>query len=92
MVHTCSVIFFDEIIDDNTICKLKKKTNVNFTICFHLKAVLIFKTPQYMDTNIAQPIKVSMELRRKKDSSCVSAPFPFTYKPQKYGSYYYHLT
>lgn len=51
------------------------------------QAVLIFRTPKYKDQNIDQPVKVSLQLRRKKDSHCTSAPIDFTYKPRSFDRY-----
>lgn len=47
----------------------------------HRQFAIVFKTPQYWDTNIDRPVSVQVQLIRPNDNEA-SDPKPFTYYPQ----------
>ena len=49
-----------------------------------LQFAIVFKTPQYWDTNIDRPVNVQVQLVRPNDNEA-SDPKPFTYYPQHLG-------
>ncbi|KAM4713976.1 transcription factor p65 isoform 2-T2 [Anableps anableps] len=46
----------------------------------HRQVAIVFRTPPYRDTNLSEPIKVKMQLRRPSDRE-VSEPMDFQYLP-----------
>uniref|UniRef100_A0A1A7X7T1 V-rel reticuloendotheliosis viral oncogene homolog A n=1 Tax=Iconisemion striatum TaxID=60296 RepID=A0A1A7X7T1_9TELE len=46
----------------------------------HRQVAIVFRTPPYRDTNLGEPIKVKMQLRRPSDRE-VSEPMDFQYLP-----------
>uniref|UniRef100_H2YII2 RHD domain-containing protein n=1 Tax=Ciona savignyi TaxID=51511 RepID=H2YII2_CIOSA len=48
----------------------------------HRQFAIVFRTPQYRDVDIKQPVNVQVQLRRKSDHE-VSEAKPFTYLPNK---------
>lgn len=46
----------------------------------HRQVAIVFRTPPYRDTNISEPIRVKMQLRRPSDRE-VSEPVDFHYLP-----------
>lgn len=46
----------------------------------HRQVAIVFRTPPYRDTNLSEPIKVKMQLRRPSDRE-VSEPVDFQYLP-----------
>nr|XP_020471975.1 transcription factor p65 [Monopterus albus] len=46
----------------------------------HRQVAIVFRTPPYRDTNLAEPIRVKMQLRRPSDRE-VSEPMDFQYLP-----------
>ncbi|KAM9836896.1 transcription factor p65 [Aulostomus maculatus] len=46
----------------------------------HRQVAIVFRTPPYRDTNLTEPIKVKMQLRRPSDRE-VSEPMDFQYLP-----------
>ncbi|KAJ8248469.1 hypothetical protein GJAV_G00242350 [Gymnothorax javanicus] len=47
----------------------------------HKQYAIVFKTPQYHSTEIERPVKVFLQLKRRKGGDC-SEPKQFTYVPQ----------
>lgn len=56
----------------------------NFYFCFQF--AIVFKTPEYKDTNINNPVNVLVMLQRKSDGE-TSDPKSFTYYPRVIGMY-----
>ncbi|KAI4900876.1 hypothetical protein NFI96_019640, partial [Prochilodus magdalenae] len=46
----------------------------------HRQVAIVFRTPPYCDTNITEPVRVKMQLRRPSDKE-VSEPMDFQYLP-----------
>ncbi|XP_068164034.1 LOW QUALITY PROTEIN: transcription factor p65 [Antennarius striatus] len=46
----------------------------------HRQVAIVFRTPRYCDTNLSEPIRVKMQLRRPSDRE-VSEPMDFQYLP-----------
>lgn len=46
----------------------------------HRQVAIVFRTPPYRDTNLSEPIRVKMQLRRPSDRE-VSEPMDFQYLP-----------
>uniref|UniRef100_A0A3Q0SCF0 V-rel avian reticuloendotheliosis viral oncogene homolog A n=1 Tax=Amphilophus citrinellus TaxID=61819 RepID=A0A3Q0SCF0_AMPCI len=46
----------------------------------HRQVAIVFRTPPYRDTNLTEPVKVKMQLRRPSDRE-VSEPMDFQYLP-----------
>ncbi|KAF6739117.1 Transcription factor p65 [Oryzias melastigma] len=46
----------------------------------HRQVAIVFRTPPYRDTNLAEPVRVKMQLRRPSDRE-VSEPVDFQYLP-----------
>lgn len=46
----------------------------------HRQVAIVFRTPPYRDTNLTEPIRVKMQLRRPSDRE-VSEPMDFQYLP-----------
>lgn len=46
----------------------------------HRQVAIVFRTPPYRDTNLSEPIRVKMQLRRPSDRE-VSEPVDFQYLP-----------
>lgn len=46
----------------------------------HRQVAIVFRTPAYCDTNLTEPVKVKMQLRRPSDRE-VSEPMDFQYLP-----------
>ena len=49
-----------------------------------LQFAIVFKTPEYKDTNITSAVNVLVMLQRKSDGE-TSDPKSFTYYPRPYG-------
>ncbi|KAJ8405769.1 hypothetical protein AAFF_G00312060 [Aldrovandia affinis] len=52
----------------------------------HRQVAIVFRTPPYSDTNLTQPIRVRMQLRRPSDQE-VSEPVDFQYLPAQQDEY-----
>lgn len=50
----------------------------------HRQVAIVFRTPPYRDTNLSEPIRVKMQLRRPSDRE-VSEPMDFQYLPAEPG-------
>lgn len=50
----------------------------------HRQVAIVFRTPPYRDTNLTEPIRVKMQLRRPSDRE-VSEPVDFQYLPAELG-------
>lgn len=46
----------------------------------HRQVAIVFRTPPYRDTNLTEPVRVKMQLRRPSDRE-VSEPMDFQYLP-----------
>lgn len=46
----------------------------------HRQVAIVFRTPPYCDTNLTEPVRVKMQLRRPSDRE-VSEPMDFQYLP-----------
>lgn len=51
----------------------------------HRQVAIVFRTPPYRNTNLSEPIKVKMQLRRPSDRE-VSEPMDFQYLPADPGT------
>lgn len=54
----------------------------------HRQVAIVFRTPPYRDTNLTEPVRVKMQLRRPSDRE-VSEPMDFQYLPSDPGKIYY---
>ncbi|CAN9509703.1 unnamed protein product [Ophioblennius macclurei] len=52
----------------------------------HRQVAIVFRTPPYRDTNLTEPIRVKMQLRRPSDRE-VSEPMDFQYLPAEQDEY-----
>ncbi|XP_047445818.1 transcription factor p65 [Mugil cephalus] len=52
----------------------------------HRQVAIVFRTPPYRDTNLTEPIRVKMQLRRPSDRE-VSEPMDFQYLPAELDEY-----
>ncbi|KAE8278902.1 Transcription factor p65 Nuclear factor [Larimichthys crocea] len=52
----------------------------------HRQVAIVFRTPPYRDTNLSEPIRVKMQLRRPSDRE-VSEPMDFQYLPAEPDEY-----
>ncbi|XP_008317791.2 transcription factor p65 [Cynoglossus semilaevis] len=52
----------------------------------HRQVAIVFRTPPYHDTNLKEPVKVQMQLRRPSDRE-VSEPMEFQYVPVEQDEY-----
>lgn len=50
----------------------------------HRQVAIVFRTPAYCDTNLTEPVRVKMQLRRPSDRE-VSEPMDFQYLPAEPG-------
>lgn len=61
----------------------------------HRQVAIVFRAPPYRDTNLSEPIRVKMQLRRPSDRE-VSEPMDFQYLPSDPGerqcSHVFHMT
>ncbi|XP_015225436.1 PREDICTED: proto-oncogene c-Rel [Cyprinodon variegatus] len=55
----------------------------------HRQVAIVFKTPQYFNTNITESVTVQMQLRRPSDQE-VSEPMDFRYLPENKDPYGYN--
>lgn len=51
----------------------------------HRQVAIVFRTPPYRNTNLSEPVKVKMQLRRPSDRE-VSEPMDFQYLPADPGT------
>lgn len=52
----------------------------------HRQVAIVFRTPPYRNTNLSEPIRVKMQLRRPSDRE-VSEPVDFQYLPADPGEW-----
>ncbi|XP_041840585.1 LOW QUALITY PROTEIN: transcription factor p65 [Melanotaenia boesemani] len=52
----------------------------------HRQVAIVFRTPPYRDTNLSEPVRVKMQLRRPSDRE-VSEPVDFQYLPSEQDEY-----
>ncbi|KAM3590024.1 uncharacterized protein V6R79_002061 [Siganus canaliculatus] len=52
----------------------------------HRQVAIVFRTPPYRDTNLSEPVRVKMQLRRPSDRE-VSEPMDFQYLPSDLDEY-----
>ncbi|KAM8882147.1 transcription factor p65 [Synchiropus picturatus] len=52
----------------------------------HRQVAIVFRTPPYRDTNLTEPVRVKMQLRRPSDRE-VSEPMDFQYLPDERDEY-----